>query len=147
MSTALVVLTSDDPKKQLLSAANRYVSGTETELIVCRCIDEIQYQSDLQRKAESGEETPSIDDLERSARDAAAEVAKTAFGDDVEYTAIGIVGDLHDDILRMADQHGCDHVFVTGKKRSPTGKVLFGDIAQSIILDFDGPVTVTTEAS
>jgi len=32
-------------------------------------------------------------------------------------------------------------VFLTGKKRSPTGKAVFGDRSQAIILNFDGPVT------
>jgi hypothetical protein len=36
-------------------------------------------------------------------------------------------------------------VFLAGRKRSPTGKALFGDQTQAVILDFDGAVTVITK--
>jgi len=35
-------------------------------------------------------------------------------------------------------------VFVRGRRRSPTGKAVFGDTAQAVILNFDGFVTVAT---
>lgn len=147
MDSALVVLTSEEADDQLLAAAKQFVTGTDTELVVCRFIDEDKYQSNLQRKAESGGDTPSIDELEVSAREKATEVAEMAFGDDVPYTSLGVVGDLPGHVFRIADEHGCDHVFITGKERSPTGKALFSDIAQSVIINFDGPVTVTTRSS
>lgn len=45
-------------------------------------------------------------------------------------------------IIDVAENHGCDHIFVVNQRRSPTGKALFGDTAQSVILNFDGFVTV-----
>ncbi|GAA0237978.1 universal stress protein [Haladaptatus pallidirubidus] len=47
-------------------------------------------------------------------------------------------------IIDVAENHDCDHVYVTNRGRSPTGKALFGDTAQSVILNFDGFVTVRT---
>ena len=66
-------------------------------------------------------------------------------GVDVGYQATGRVGDERDEILNAANEFDCDHVFLAGRKRSPTGKALFGDRTQSVILDFDGAVTVVTE--
>jgi nucleotide-binding universal stress UspA family protein len=48
-------------------------------------------------------------------------------------------------VLAEARHRGCDHVFVTGRKRSPAGKAIFGDVAQRIVLEFDGAVTVLAE--
>lgn len=48
-------------------------------------------------------------------------------------------------VLRTAEEYGCDHLFVVGEKRSPTGKALFGDFVQSLLLNFDGRVTVELE--
>lgn len=144
MGLALVALTSDEHDDDLLAAAKEYATGTETELLVCRFVDEEQYRSNLERGAKSGKSSPSVNEIEESAQTEAAEIAETAFSDDVPYRVLGILGDLPDDILRVANEHDCAHVFITGRKRSPTGKVLFGDIAQSVILNFDGPITVTT---
>ena len=47
-------------------------------------------------------------------------------------------------VIEIAENHGCDHVYITNRRRSPAGKALFGDTTQSIILDFDGFVTVRT---
>jgi nucleotide-binding universal stress UspA family protein len=45
-------------------------------------------------------------------------------------------------VLQVARRKDCDHVFLSGGKRSPAGKALFGDFAQSVLLGFDGYVTV-----
>lgn len=47
-------------------------------------------------------------------------------------------------VIDVAENHGCDHVYVANRRRSPAGKALFGDTAQSVILSFDGFVTVRT---
>ncbi|WP_227379304.1 universal stress protein [Haladaptatus halobius] len=47
-------------------------------------------------------------------------------------------------IIDVAKNHGCDHIYVTNRRRSPTGKALFGETAQSVILNFDGFVMVRT---
>lgn len=64
--------------------------------------------------------------------------------DDVEFSSLGRIGDPQRTILRTADEFDVDHLFIHGKQRSPTGKAVFGNLAQAIILEFDGPVTVTT---
>lgn len=64
---------------------------------------------------------------------------------DVEYeTACSIVPTANhaESVLRTASEEGCDHLFVVGEKRSPAGKALFGDFVQSLLLNFDGRVTV-----
>lgn len=145
MGTALVVLTDDDRDDQLLEAATRYGTGTETELLVCRFVDRQQYQSEALSDARDGKQLPTLEMIESEAREQAAAVADEAFGDtDVSYTALGAAGELPDLILDTAVERECEHLFVTGRGRSPTGKALFGDIAQTVLLRFDGPTTITT---
>lgn len=144
MEKALVVLTEDEPEKNLLAASERFATGTDTELLVVRFVEEGKYRSKIERGAESGKDDPTIGEIEASARADAETVAEDSFGDDISYKALGVVGTFPDDVIRIAEENNVIHVFVTGRKRSPTGKALFGDVAQSIILDFDGPVTVTT---
>jgi nucleotide-binding universal stress UspA family protein len=51
-------------------------------------------------------------------------------------------GEPADAILRLADEHDADMVVVAGRKRTPTGKVLFGSVTQSVILGTDRSVLV-----
>ncbi|WP_276273082.1 universal stress protein [Haloarcula litorea] len=47
-----------------------------------------------------------------------------------------------DAILELADEEDADMIVVAGRKRTPTGKVLFGSVTQSVILGTERPVLV-----
>lgn len=144
MSSILIVLTNNEPDTKLLAAAERYVTGTDTETILCRFIDRKEYQDDVKRQG-TGKQVDSIDMKEDEAKKEATDIGKQYFGTDTPFTAVGLVGVMPDSIVRLADENSCEHIFVTGKTRSPSGKALFGDVAQSLILNFDGAITVTTK--
>ncbi|ELZ43174.1 universal stress protein [Halorubrum coriense DSM 10284] len=60
----------------------------------------------------------------------------------IEVRPEGYGGDAARAILNVADNHNADQIVVAGRKRSPTGKVLFGSVTQSVILDAERPVLV-----
>ncbi|AUX10847.1 universal stress protein UspA [Halalkaliarchaeum desulfuricum] len=62
-----------------------------------------------------------------------------AAGIDVEIR--GAVGDRGDQIVRLASEVGADSVVVGGRRRSPTGKAVFGSVAQEVMLSSPCPVT------
>lgn len=45
-------------------------------------------------------------------------------------------------IVEVATEAGADQIVVHGQKQTPVGKVLFGSVTQSVLLDADVPVTV-----
>lgn len=47
-------------------------------------------------------------------------------------------------ILEAASEADADVICVAGRKRTPTGKVLFGSVTQAVILNADRPVLVVT---
>jgi len=51
-------------------------------------------------------------------------------------------GDPADAILDTADRLDVAAICVAGRKQSPTGKVLFGSVSQSVILGTDRPVLI-----
>ncbi len=51
-------------------------------------------------------------------------------------------GDPASTILAFAEQYDADLISLAGRKRSPTGKVLFGSTAQEVILNTTYPVLV-----
>ena len=52
-------------------------------------------------------------------------------------------GDVTEEILAVAAEYDADVIVMGGRKRSPTGKVLFGSTTQSVMLSASCPVTVS----
>lgn len=59
----------------------------------------------------------------------------------IEYEIRGVVGYPNREVVEIAADLGVDMLFIGGKRRSPTGKAVFGDYAQQVLLNADCPVT------
>ena len=154
MKRALVAIDDVDVSRALLREAGQLAAGVDAELVLLSALTPEEY-------ANSVETIQTIENIEHTSFDKkreavlesaeryAEEIAKEEFGDlDVDYRAVGVVvaeGGRADEIIENAEKYNCDHIFVAGRKRSPTGKAIFGDVAQAVILNFDGLVTVATE--
>ena len=65
---------------------------------------------------------------------------------DIDYSWHGAISeDRGDTIVAHAEDHDADLVFVGGRKRSPTGKAVFGSTAQTVMLNAPCPVTFVRE--
>lgn len=146
MNRLLVVVDDSEAHRRVLEKAGTIAAGVECELIVLDIVDENEFTGSVQRRANRGGQSDSLDEVTTRAATNAEELADEILADeDIEYEVLGIVGKVPDDIVAVAEDQDCDHVFVVGRERSPTGKAVFGDTAQSVILNFDGPVTVLTD--
>ena len=150
MSPALVVIEHADRDRQLLERARSFALGEETHLIVLSLATPDEYEEFAETLDAIGrvehttyDEDAILTGLASDVEDLAAET----LGGDVEYVSESTVSSDNQaqDILATAETNDCDHVFVPGRRRSPTGKVVFGDRTQRVILEFDGFVTVSME--
>ena len=147
MERAIAVVEATDSAKDLVREAGELAAGVDAELLLVYGSTESEY-------AESREAMASIPDLDVNytvdeaidgARKFAADIGREVLADvDVEYEAVARLGEKGDEVLAVADEHDADHIFMAGRKRSPTGKAIFGDVTQRVILEFDGAVTVVT---
>jgi nucleotide-binding universal stress UspA family protein len=60
----------------------------------------------------------------------------------VEVNVTESSGDPADQLLDVAADDDANLIVVAGRKRSPTGKALFGSVTQTVILNADRPVMV-----
>ncbi len=65
----------------------------------------------------------------------------------VEVNLLEASGRPADEILRYAAEYDVDQICVGGRKRSPTGKALFGSVTQDVILGTTRPVLVCGSSS
>ena len=100
-------------------------------------IDASQVRVTLLHDFEENPEGASVDQVASVRR--AREVLEDA---GVEVTLEESSGEPADAILRLADEQDAEMIVVAGRKRTPTGKVLFGSVTQSVILGTDRSVLV-----
>lgn len=147
MERAIAVVEASDSAKELVREAGELAAGVDAELILLHVTTEDEYSD----RRESMASIPdlnvnyTIDEAQDGARTFAKDIGRDVLDDvDIEPEAVGRVGEKGDEILQLADSRDADHIFLAGRKRSPTGKAIFGDVTQRIILEFDGAVTVVT---
>lgn len=61
---------------------------------------------------------------------------------DIDVELVGRSGDPPAEIIGCADETGADLICLAGRKRSPTGKALFGSVTQDVILTTELPVLI-----
>jgi|AntDeeMetagen681_2_1112603.scaffolds.fasta_scaffold25671_1 nucleotide-binding universal stress UspA family protein len=145
MDKALAVVRSDSPAtSELLEEADALTNGVDAELILLHVMPDDEYDERMSSRMEtgSGGGSFSIDEAEREANHIAKEAGRNALGH-TDFETIGIVGHLAQDAIEVAERENCDHIFISGRRRSPSGKAIFGDVTQRILLNFDEMVTVS----
>lgn len=151
MERALVSLRATETHRELLTEAVD-CEGADGELVVLWHLDETEYDADVATLESVGRvENTEYDHrsvVEGAGGDAREFVESTvAVGDIDARIVVSVDSETSRDqrVLDAATAHDCDHVFIVGSDRSPTGKAVFGDFAQEVILNFDGFTTVLTE--
>lgn len=83
-----------------------------------------------------------MDNIEELAEEFAEDAAKDVT---TPYEAVGLVGKAADRVVEYAEEIDARYVVVGPRKRSPTGKAVFGSVAQSILLNAPCPVVTIVD--
>ncbi|MFC6732140.1 universal stress protein [Haladaptatus sp. DYSN1] len=146
MQTGLVVVEPLDSNRELVREAGEFAKGSGAKLVLLSILPEEEYDErhEARRQGSSGETTYTLEEAEDEALRLATKLGLEELKDlGIEYETVSVVGQLTKRILAAAEDFEADHIFLIGTRRSPSGKALFGDVAQSVLLNFDnGPVTV-----
>ncbi len=150
MDRALALVESDEATKALVREAADLAAGVDAELLLLHVTTEEEFEEQADALAGMAEyggaygSENARDGAQSFARDIGEEVLD-GVDVDVDWRPIGALGDTATEVVDVAEEFGADHVFIRGRSRSPAGKAIFGDLAQDVILNFEGAVTVTTD--
>lgn len=136
MVVVVAVLGSD--QTDLVSEAGTLADAFDDELHVVHVLD-----VDM----EDREVTTTGDEAQLRLQEIATDRAESAAsGLDRESTSVGLVDDrVPNSIIKYADDQDARYIVVGGRKRSPTGKAIFGDKTQSILLNSTRPVVTVMQ--
>ena len=145
MERPIVVTDPSERAPELIREAAEVAAAAGVPLRVLTIVSQQEFENDADVIGSIASVERTSYELERS--EYAEQIAGTAVRDlmgdlDLETQTIGEGIDEEDErgskILEVAEDEECDYIFLTGRRRSPTGKVIFGDTAQEVILNFDG---------
>lgn len=125
---------------EIVEEAHELAAAFGEELHIIHVLSQSEFV-DLERT--SVEDTGQAIDME-DIRGIAREIAEeSAAGITDDFTAVGLVGDAADEIVRYSSENAARYIVISGRRRSPVGKALFGSVTQSVLLDADRPVVTT----
>jgi nucleotide-binding universal stress UspA family protein len=142
LETILLAVGPNDKDRidELASAVTDIAGPAGAEVIVAHVFTDEEYENVVDRlEFESvGEaDADQVADRHTTVR----ELLKRLDEADIETDVRGAVGNHGEQIVDLAEEVSADLVVVGGRKRSPTGKAVFGSTAQEVMLSAPCPVT------
>lgn len=142
LDTVLVAVGNDDDDR-VASVANTAIDiagPAGATVALAHVFSERQY-SQLLEKLEFDPSADVSPDTVANRHATLRELGDTFDAAGVESTLHGAVGEKGEQVVDLATTLGADLIIVGGRKRSPTGKAVFGSVAQEIMLNAPCPVT------
>ncbi|WP_096390227.1 universal stress protein [Halopenitus persicus] len=130
--------SDDDRVDELVSTTTDIAGPADATVTIAHVFTDDEYDTVLDRLEIPG--VPDPDGVARRAtivRELEQRLADAGIATDVR----GSVGNHGEQIVELARDEGADLIVVGGRKRSPTGKAVFGSTAQEVILNAPSPVT------
>lgn len=140
--TILVAIDGTDRAKETLVLANDLANAYDDPLVVLHVIPRKDYNAHKEALQNIPEfKDFSINQEADSAERFAQRITEETLEDPVKTISFeGRVGDIAEETLAAAQDLDPRYLVVSGRRRSPTGKAVFGDAAQQILLNADCPV-------
>lgn len=129
--------------QRVVAEAASLADAFDDDLHVSHVLTQAEF---IELEQTSYEDTGKIQDMSvvrDTAESIAAEAAKNVSR---SYETVGLVGNPNQRIVEYAREVDTRYIVVGPRKKSPTGKVVFGSTAQSILLNSDHPVVSVVES-
>lgn len=123
--------------KKVASEAEKLARSFEDSLVLIHVMSRSEF---IEIESENVEESRQAVDIDKI-REAASRHADKA-GDElsISYEPVGSIGKVKTVLNQFAAENDARYIVIGGRKRSPTGKAIFGSVTQDILLSADNPV-------
>lgn len=128
----LAAVDRSDRSEYVVNEAAKLARAFDEELHVLHVLSIREFVSLERTSVETKEEVLEVDEVRKMAAKIANEIAQDL---DYSYTPVGLVGDPAKEIRRYATDQDADYIVVSPRKKSPTGKVIFGSVGQDVIIN------------
>jgi len=141
--TVIVGIDPTEDNSGVVAEGARHAEAFGEPLHLVHVLSQSRFRKLEQTSVEESGKTIPINEI----RSHAEEIAEDAASDvEREFTPVGLVGDAAEGLLKYIEDVDASYVVLGGRRRSAVGKVLFGSVTQSVLLNADGPVvTVMSE--
>jgi nucleotide-binding universal stress UspA family protein len=143
IDTILLAVGRDDADRlnRLVEETVDVAGPTGAKVVLVHVFTKEEYDDSIDKlEFDTVAEEVGPDDVARR-HSSTRQLAKTLDEADVDYEIRGAVGEHGEEIVKAAKETDADRVMVGGRKRSPTGKAVFGSTAQEVMLSSPCPVT------
>lgn len=135
--TIVAAVDRSDRAGKIVEEAAELAEAFDDELHVVHVLNQAEFVELERTSVEESGQAIEMDRIREIASDIAAEAAD---GVTEDFTPVGLVGDASDEIVRYSNDQDARYIVISGRKRSPVGKALFGSVTQSVLLDAERPV-------
>jgi len=148
LQTVLLAVGKNDVDRidELTQTVTDIAGPTGASVVIAHVFSEEEYDSVVDRldfKSVSEADPDAVADRHSTVRDLRSRLDDAGIG----YSVLGAVGDHGTEVVSLAEDANADLVIVGGSKRSPTGKAVFGSVAQEVMLNAPCPVTFVRDNS
>lgn len=123
--------------KEVASEAEELAAAFDDSLVLIHVMSRSEFIEIESTNVEQSGEAVDIEEIRETAskhaEDAAADIS-------MSYKTIGGFGEIVTVVNEYASDHDARYIVVGGRKRSPTGKAIFGSTTQDILLNAEFPV-------
>ena len=135
----MVIIAAVDRSKEakhVVAEAAALAEAFDVPLHIAHVISRTEFTELGKEKTRDGRSID-LDEIRETAADFAGAAAEDIA---VPYETVGLIGKAAEEINKYADRQNAKYVVIGGRKRSPTGKALFGSVSQQILLNSSSPV-------
>jgi nucleotide-binding universal stress UspA family protein len=138
----LAVGSEDEHRAERLAAEAIAVAGPiDAMVVLAHVFDAEEFDAVRERLGVDPASEGSTPDAVATRHTTTRTISRALAAAEVEHTIRGAVGGHADEIVELAEAVDADRVVVGGRRRSPTGKAVFGSVAQDVLLSAPCPVT------
>lgn len=141
----LIAVGPGDPERSitLMETVVSVAGPAGAEVVLAHVFDEDEYQSALRNLDYDANDRPDPDEVV-ARYERLRDMGHRLEANGIDYDQRGVLHEGEEKgeaIVDLAEREGIDMIFVGGRKRSPTGKAVFGSTPQYVMMNAPCPVT------